>query len=69
MIVYLVQSASDLTGSLGYGRALLDADHDRVLITFADEKFRRRDSILPHPDHPSWEKNYQAPQPNQEQSK
>lgn len=69
MIVYLVLSAGELTGSLGYGRALLDADHDRVLITFADENFKRRASILPAPDHPSWEKSYNAPQPDQEKSK
>jgi hypothetical protein len=69
VIVYLVQSAGDLTGSLGYGRALLDAEHDRVLITFADESFKRRTSILPQPEHPSWDKNYQPPQPNQEPSK
>lgn len=66
MIVYLVQSAGDLTGALGYGRALLDADHDRVLITFADENFRRRHSILPPQDHPSWDKTYQPPQPTKE---
>lgn len=66
MIVYLVQSAGDLTGSIGYGKALLDAGHGRLLVTFADEQFRRRPSILPQPDHPSWDKSYQPPSPTKE---
>jgi hypothetical protein len=61
MIIYLVQSAGDLTGSLGYGKAVLDADHGKILVTFADQAFRNRNSILPADDHPSWEKIFQPP--------
>lgn len=58
MIIYLVQSAGDLTGSLGYGAAMLDAGVDKVLVTYADESFKRRYTILPHDDHPSWNKHF-----------
>jgi hypothetical protein len=61
MILYLVQSAGDLTGALGYGAAILDAEHPHVLVTFADACFRSRNSILPGPEHPSWEKSFQPP--------
>ena len=58
MIIYLVQSAGDLTGSLGYGAAMLDAEVNKVLVTYADESFKRRYTILPHPEHPQWSKRY-----------
>lgn len=35
-LIYLVQSASDLTGSAGYSNGLLEGEHHRLLVTFAD---------------------------------
>jgi hypothetical protein len=36
MVIYLVQSTSDLVGNAGYCRGLIEAEHDKVLVTFAD---------------------------------
>ena len=39
MLIYLVQSATDLDGSDGYSYGLLRGDHHRVLVSF--ETFQR----------------------------
>ena len=35
-LIYLVQSSSDLTGSAGYCRGLLEAEHKRLLVSFGE---------------------------------
>jgi hypothetical protein len=36
VVIYLVQSTSDLVGNAGYCRGLIEGEHEKVLITFAD---------------------------------
>lgn len=63
MFIYLVQSASDVTGRSGYGKAVLDAEHDRSLVTFADTEFNRRREVIPAEDNPIWNFVYDPPPP------
>lgn len=61
MVIYLVQSTSDLIGSAGYCRGLIEAEHERVLVTFAD--LGAKHNILPPQKGP-----LPAPQPPCESS-
>lgn len=63
MKIYLVLSASDITGRHGYGRALLDMDFPRSLVTFADSAYARRASLFPYEDDPVWDLKYKPPVP------
>lgn len=58
MKVYLVQAASDVTGSAGYGKALLDCDFPTILVSFADATYRRRQTLFPDDDAKIWESQY-----------
>lgn len=40
MVIYLVQSSTDLKGSGGYCYGLLKGEHERLLVTFAEMKGR-----------------------------
>lgn len=58
MKIFLVQAAGDVTGRSGYGRAILDKGHPFVLVSFADQTYNRRNTILPDPDDPVWDLRY-----------
>lgn len=40
MVIYLVQSTTDLKGGGGYCYGLLQAEHEKLLVTFAEMKGR-----------------------------
>ncbi len=58
MKVYLVQAAGDVTGSAGYGKAILDCAFPNILTSFADQTYRRRNTLFPPDDHPIWDQQY-----------
>lgn len=58
MVIYLVQSTTDLKGSGGYCYGLLQAEHEKILVTFAEMKGR---PVLPQlPELPD---DWQPPVP------
>ena len=61
MKIFLVQSASDLTGRSGYGKGILDGGHGHVLVSFADTAFGRRSTIFPDMTLPGADKKYDPP--------
>jgi hypothetical protein len=56
--VYLVTSAQDVTGRCGYARALLDASHPNLLVSFADQGYKKRQDMVPPKNHPMWNKTH-----------
>lgn len=47
MIIYLVQSATDLHGANGYSSGLLEAGHPKILVSFLDYADRHQDILKP----------------------
>lgn len=51
-LIYLVQSSSDLEGQAGYSHGLLEGEHNRLLVTFAEYQgksqtiFRKRSGAI-----------------------
>lgn len=47
MIIYLVQSATDLHGANGYSSGLLEGGHPKILVSFLDYADRHQDILKP----------------------
>ena len=50
-LIYLVQSSSELQGKAGYSYGLLEGEHKRLLITFAEYSDKNRPTIFKNGDN------------------